>query len=86
MATNKQTAEWMQRQNEWIKEIDPRLRISKSDCRAGNKFAIVQDTPWGSCNLVTEFMTKQEWFIFRYTINICGEDAFREGIKSRIME
>lgn len=32
--------QWMHEQNEWVKNIDPRLRVSKSDCRIGCKFAI----------------------------------------------
>lgn len=71
--------QWMNDQNEWVKNIDPRLRVSKSDCRIGCKFAIVIDKD-GYTRLLTEFMTRQEWNVFRGTINICGEDSFKKGL------
>ena len=83
---NKQTQAWMKSQDEWVKEIDPRLRLSHSDCRCGNKFAIVNDTSYGAVNVLTDFMTRQEWYIFRNAINLCGEQAFREGIQKRIID
>lgn len=77
-------------QNEWLKEIDPRIRMSKSDTREGCKYAIVQDCldevgSVSSVNVLTTWMTRQEWFIMRHIINICGEDAFRKGLQKRMI-
>lgn len=75
------TKQWMHEQNEWVKNIDPRLRVSKSDCRIGCKFAIFAEMG-GYLRLLTEFMTRQVWDAFRAAINLCGEDSFKKAMLS----
>lgn len=79
--------EWLAMQNEWVRSMNPSWYISQSDCRIGCKYAIVcnykAEVGFGT-QVLTEFLTRQEWFIMRNTINICGEEAFRKGLEERM--
>lgn len=76
---------WVMTMTEWVKSLDEHLRFSRSDTSIGPKYAIVHDatTPHGNeyTQVLTEFMTRNEWFIFRNAINMCGEDSFKAHLK-----
>lgn len=72
--------QFMTEQDEWIKSLLPDYHISRYEYVVPARFAICNNR---SGEAITEYMTRDEWHTFRWTINLCGEAAFKAGIERR---